>query len=97
MSFMHISIVWRGSEKTVEQLRPIFDLAEDWIMYGNSNWIIYTSEDRLTWCGRIRAVIDEPTDSFVICEVPSGDSFVGWCPKAVADWIHKPRTSYLLP
>jgi hypothetical protein len=96
MSFMHISIVWRGPEKKLDQLRPIFDLAEDWVMYGNSNWIIYTSENLLTWHGRIKAVVNESQDSFVICEVPNKESFIGWCPQYVVDWIEKPRTSYLL-
>lgn len=97
MSFMNISIVWRGPGKTTEQLRPILDLAEDWIAYGNSNWLIYTSEDPFTWNGRIKAVINESLDSFVICQVPSKDSFYGWCPTAVIEWFKKPRPSYLLP
>lgn len=91
MSFMHISIVWRGQEKKLEQLRPIFDLAEDWVTYGGHNWIIYTSEDAFTWSGRIKAVINESLDSFVICEVLNKDSFYGWCPTYVSEWLNQPR------
>jgi hypothetical protein len=97
MRFMHLSIVWRDTAKTLDQLRPIFNLADDWVTYGGNNWIIYTSEDILTWHERMRAVINISVDSFVICEVIGKDSFYGWCPRYVVEWLHKPRPSYILP
>jgi hypothetical protein len=98
VTFIHITIVWRGSEKGLDQLRPILDLAEDWVTYGGSNWIIYTSENISTWNGRMQAVINTAVDSVVLCEIPNKDAFAGWVPIGVVEWIHKPRFSgSLLP
>lgn len=96
--FLHISIVWRAEEKSVDQLRPIFDLAEEWVCYGGSNWILYTSGDISTWQGRVRAIISD-SDSFFVCEIAHVRNSGGWLPKWVWDWIKKDRQydQFVLP
>ncbi len=88
--YFHLSIIWNGPAKSVELLTPIFDLADDWITYGGSNWIVYTSEDLVKWSGRIRAVISD-ADSFFICEIADITETDGWLQMWVWEWIHKSR------
>jgi hypothetical protein len=57
--FFHVSFVWVNEIKQPMQLRPIFDLAEDWAVYGVTSYIIYTREDVYTWQGRMMAVISQ--------------------------------------
>jgi len=94
--FFHVSIIWVNQIKPPDQLRPIFDLAGDWVFYGNGNWIIYTSEDAYTWQGRIGAIIG-PDDSFFLCEIADIRSSGGWLPKWVWDWIRRDRSSFIPP
>lgn len=96
MQFLHISIVWRSPEKSVDQVRPIFDLANEWVTYGGGNWILYTSESIYVWQGRIRAILTDK-DSFFICKIDGIEQSGGWIPKWVWNWIHKDRASYYLP
>ncbi|MFZ1087028.1 MAG: hypothetical protein WAN35_18855 [Terracidiphilus sp.] len=94
MRFFHISIVWGGPVKLPDQLKPIFDLASDWITYGGGNYIIYTSEDVFTWQGRISAIIG-PEDTFLLCEISNIENSGGWLAKWIWDWIRKPRENIL--
>jgi hypothetical protein len=91
--FFHVSFVWVNEIKQPMQLRPIFDLAEDWAVYGVTSYIIYTREDVYTWQGRMMAVISQG-DLFFICEIADIKSSGGFLPKSVRDWINKDRTDY---
>lgn len=85
MRFFHVSIVWGETSKGLEQLRGIFNDADDWITYGGSNWILYTSDEIYTWQARLVAVIDQAKDSFFICEILNIDFAGGWMPRWVWD------------
>jgi hypothetical protein len=88
--YLHIGFIWRGPAK-LKELTPIFDLAEDWIMYGGNNWIVYTSRSFLEWNGWIRAVLG-PEDSVLILELTDPLIAVGLMPQWVWDWLNKERT-----
>lgn len=90
MQFLHVSIVWGGTPKTLDQLRPIFDLADEWLCYGGSNWIVYTSETTFTWQGRMRAVTGD-SDVFFISQIQNVTECGGWLPQWMWAWIKKPR------
>jgi hypothetical protein len=94
--YFHISIIWTTPAKPLDQLRPIFDLALEWIFYGGNNWIIYTGESTYTWQGRMRAVTND-SDFFFICEIANIENSGGWLPKWVWDWIKKERFVPALP
>jgi hypothetical protein len=89
--FLHVSIVWGGAAKSIEQLRPIFDLADDWLSYGSSNWIIYTGEDQFIWQGRIMAIVDTSVDRFFICEISDVHDTSGFLSEWTWKWLRKPR------
>jgi hypothetical protein len=95
-TYFHVSIIWRNQQKPVEQVRPIFDLADDWVTYGNGNWIIYTSEDALTWQGRVLAIISAE-DSFFLCEIADIKSSGGWLPQWIWDWVKRDRNHFVPP
>ncbi len=95
MKFLLVSIIWRSPVKPVDQLRPIFDLADEWITYGGGNWILYTAEDTFTWSGRVRAFLTD-TDSFFIFEISNIQYAGGWMPPWVWEWVHKDRSSNLI-
>jgi hypothetical protein len=95
MTFFHISIIWIGPEKSVETLRPIFNLAEDWQSLGTSNYIIYTNENAYIWQGRIMAIISAE-DYFFLFEISNIKTSGGFLPKALWDWIKKDRKSPVL-
>jgi hypothetical protein len=96
--FFHVSFVWGGPAKSTETLRPIFDIAEDWLYFGNGNWIIYTDEDIYTWQGRMIAVLG-PTDYCFISEITNVYGTAGWLAQSSWDWLRKDRNpiSYLMP
>lgn len=89
--FLHISVVWGVNAKTTDQLKSILDIAPDWLTYGNSNWILYTTEDLVTWQGRFLAIIDTGNDLCFICEIPDIHTTGGWLPKWIWDWMRQPR------
>jgi hypothetical protein len=74
-------------------LRPIFDLAEDWAVYGVASYIIYSREDVYTWQGRMMAVISQ-SDQFFICEIADIKASGGFLPKNIWEWINKDRADY---
>ena len=90
MRFYHISIIWLGTEKSVETVRPIVDLAMDWYAYGNSFYAIYTSEDIYVWQGRFKALIGAG-DSFIITEINDVHQTGGWMPPTFWEWLRKER------
>lgn len=92
MKFFHISIVWSGAEKPVDQLRPILDLADDWIAYGMVNFIIYTEESAYVWQGRMRAITGNG-DSFFVCEIANIGQSGGWLAASLWDWIKRDRST----
>ena len=87
--YLHIGFIWRGPVKQ-DEIRPIFDLAEDWIMYGGNNWIIYTDQAPLQWCGWLRAVLG-PDDSVLIVELNGTLLAGGVMPQWVWDWVNRDR------
>lgn len=89
MRFLQATFVWNGPQKTIEQLKPIFDLAQDWVSLGPI-WIIYTGEDVSTWAARARAVIG-PSDYVIVCELTNITGANGWMPPWIWDWINKSR------
>ena len=100
--FLHISIVWGGTAKFNDQLKPILDLADDWYCYGGFNWILYTAEDIFIWQGRFIAVIDTARDKLFICEISNAHVTAGWLSEAVRQWLRKARLDespygFLLP
>jgi hypothetical protein len=91
--YFHISIVWADQIKLPDQLRSIFDLAQDWAVYGVGSYLIYTREELYTWQGRMMAVISQG-DFFFICEISDIKSCGGFLPRYIWDWINKDRTDY---
>lgn len=89
--FLHVSIVWRSTPKLPDQLKPIFNLADDWVTYGNGNWIIYTGEDASVWQGRVIAMLDVSQDGCFISEISDVHDTSGWLPAWVWQWLRKPR------
>lgn len=89
-TFFHISIIWREQEKSVEVLSPIFNLAEDWLFLGSGNWIIYTTEDLLTWQGRMRAILGA-MDTCFISEITDVHATGGWLQQSGWNWLRKNR------
>jgi hypothetical protein len=89
--FLHVSIVWLDTAKQPSQLRPILDLAEDWITYGASNFILYTQEDVLTWQGRFMAVINISTDRFFISVITDVHGTGGFLDEYIWNWLRQQR------
>jgi hypothetical protein len=89
--FLHVSIVWGSTAKSPNQLKPIFDLADDWITYGGNNWIIYTAEASVTWQGRVMAVLNISEDFCFISEIANVHETTGFLPGWVWEWLRKPR------
>ena len=94
--FLHVSVVWGVSPKLTDQLKPILDLADDWVTYGASNWILYTTEDIFVWQGRFCAVMDTTIDHCFICEIANiQTTTAGWLPKWIWEWLRKNREAPL--
>jgi hypothetical protein len=88
--FVHIGFNFTG-EPPVNALKQGFDKALDWMRYSNSCWILYTTTDLDVWRDRIRQTDGIlPDDSFFLCEF-NPDSWSGFMPDWVWDWLHKIR------
>lgn len=95
MNFLHISIVWKKQVKSMEVLRPILDLASDWVGYGNTIYLLYTHEDIFVWQSRFRAVIAEE-DSFLITLIADINYVGGWMPKSFWNLLDSKRSSTMI-
>jgi hypothetical protein len=87
--FLHIAFNWSGEPK-IDEVKPVFDKATDWVRYAPNCWIVWTSSDPATWYERLKPHVG-PSDHMFICAV---DLTVrnGWLPKTTWDWINKKRT-----
>lgn len=88
--YWHIGFTWTGPAK-LQELRPIFDLAEDWLAYGGNNWLIYTNEGIEKWYGWLGAVLG-PEDGVLIIEVKEPLFGVGRMPQFVWNWVNRDRS-----
>lgn len=90
MHFFHISIVWGAHQKPIDQLSPIFDLAEDWMAISPGLYIIYTAENVFVWQGRITAIMG-PYDNFLISQISNIYETGGWTSSKFWEWLRKQR------
>lgn len=86
--FLHIAFNFRDQPK-IDELRPTFDKALDWVRYAPNCWIVWTSSSPAKWYARLKPHLEEGDHVFV-CAVDL-DERAGWLPKLVWDWIRKPR------
>jgi hypothetical protein len=86
--FLLVTFAWSAPKQT-DQLRPVFDVAIDWIRYMPSCWIIYTTTRTSWWYERIRHYMVQD-DRVFICELNLKES-AGWLDTWVWDWINKAR------
>ena len=86
--FLHIGFNWSGEPKITE-LKPIFDLAIDWIHYAPNCWIVWTSSDPAKWYERLKPHLGT-NDHMFICAVDM-KTRNGWLPKSTWAWIDKTR------
>jgi len=87
--FLHIGFDFEGRSAPTKAIQKVLDKALDWIRYAPNCYIVYTSRDVHHWYKRLRDVIEEDDNIFVV-EV-NMEKRQGWLPHSVWEWIKKAR------
>jgi hypothetical protein len=87
--FLHIGFNFDERPAPAKRIQKVLDKALDWILYAPNCYIVYTSRDSQHWYRRLRDVLDEDDNIFVV-EL-NIENRQGWLPKSVWEWIKKPR------
>ena|SRR5579872_2893179 len=92
MRFFHVTIIWSGDSKPPSQLKGILDLAADWFAFGNSFYVICTTDAIYEWQQRFIAVIDAQRDFLIISEIKDVQTDVGgWMRVEFWEWLRRNR------
>ncbi len=89
---LHIAFNFHGRPPKIEELKPAFNLALDWVTYAPNCWIVYTSSEIDVWYRRLKPVLHDH-DGFLIFEInvmTTSQLFVGgFVPQFVWEWMQK--------
>jgi hypothetical protein len=91
---LNISYDLNKAGQNYSDLYDTIKSAPGYIRAMDSYWFICTSESVKTWSDRLRQVIDE-NDNIFIVDI-TGQSRQGWMGKNVWEWLkkHDPMTTY---
>jgi hypothetical protein len=90
--FVIVAFTWRGEMK-VDELRPSFDAALDWVKLGGTTWVLWTTKAPSEWQRILQPFIGDE-DTVLIAELNLAETlenYSGWQYKWVWDWIDKHR------
>ncbi|SRR6266567_2596214 len=65
----------------------VFGKAKDWFRYAPNCWILWTSVSAGKWANRMRAIVREGKESFLVCEL-NFKNHEGWLTRESWDWIN---------
>ncbi len=91
--FLLVSFTWRGPIK-VDELKPLFDTAIDWIKFSTDSWLLWTVNEPEVWLKHIKPHLGE-NDFVFIAELNLSSTpmnYTGWNSKLLWNWIDKHRT-----
>jgi hypothetical protein len=88
--FLHVSINSKGRALPYESIENVLDKAKDWVRYSPNSYILYTTTSVQTWYTRLRRILDEKDNIFVV-EL-NIENRQGWLPKSVWEWLRKDRS-----
>jgi hypothetical protein len=88
-AFLHVGFNFKERSAPTKAIEKVLDKALDWVRYAPNCYIVYTSRDVEHWYGRLRDVIDQDDNIFIVeLDIKNRQ---GWLPKSVWEWIRKPR------
>lgn len=87
---LHIAFNPRQSPPSIESLKPVYDMALDWLVYAPNCCIVFTSSEPDVWFHRLEPVLNDG-DSILIHEIyVAGKSiFTGRLPDFAWAWMQK--------
>jgi hypothetical protein len=88
--FLHVSFNFKERSSPAGSIEKVLDKAMDWVRYAPNCYILYTRTDVQTWYARLRKLLHEKDNIFVV-EL-NIENRQGWLPKYVWEWIKKDRT-----
>jgi hypothetical protein len=87
--FLLVTFNFKDRAPPTEELTEVFNKAVDWVTYAPNCWLLWTTTDEKTWYQRLKRVIHEKDNIFVV-EINLKNR-AGWLPKSVWEWINKER------
>jgi hypothetical protein len=87
--FLLFTFEFADKDPKLEELKPIFDKATDWLRIMPHSWLVWTSGSMETWYQRVRKVVKDEDEVFITPVEAKGSQ--GWISKSVWDWIGKER------
>ena len=86
--YLQITFDTEGPPK-IDQLKPSFDKALDWIRIAPNSWIVWTTSTPDGWYNRLKSKLG-PNDHLYIFGIDNS-SRQGWAPQWIWDWLDKKR------
>jgi hypothetical protein len=89
--FLHVGFNFEGpiTPQKMDELKSLFNNAEDWFRYAANCWILWTAESAQEWYEEIRPHLGEKGRVF-ICRLDITHR-QGWMGKGFWDWLRKER------
>lgn len=90
--FLIVVFTWKESAK-VDELKPLFNTAIDWVRIAANTWVLWTNNDANMWFRYIKPHLGA-NDSVFIAELDMAtmnEKFYGWHDKWVWEWFEKHR------
>jgi len=86
--YLHIGFCW-SAPPDLKALEEKFNKSIDWVRYSKECWIVWTSSDPNTWYNRLKPLLKENDDIFIV----KIDINVrqGWLPTWIWDWVKEKR------
>jgi hypothetical protein len=88
---LHISFNFHGRPTNIEELKPAFNLALDWVTYAPNCWIVHTSSEVDVWYRRLKPLLHD-ADGMLIFEINLNTQsgwVAGFLPPFVWDWLRR--------
>ena len=73
-----------------EEIETVLNKAKDWLRYAPNCWLVWTAVGTGLWAERLRAVLADKDNAFLILEVKLQD-YSGWLMDDAWKWINKER------
>jgi hypothetical protein len=88
-----VSFVFSGDPPSLDDMKKVFEDAEDWIQYDSSRaWVMYTDGDLDTWRDKIRKIHGLSEESaFFLVEFKEPRNYSGYMYDVFWEWLTKTR------
>jgi hypothetical protein len=96
--FLLINIAWMKTPMTLENVERVEQAIGnfgEWFRFNGTVWFLHTEMNEYVLYGCLKTILN-PEDLFVVTRFDV-ETFAGWGPSSIDDWIKSQRSQLLLP